>query len=297
MRTEKEMFDLILGVAANNDRIRAVFINGSRANPKAPKDMFQDYDIVYVVTETRSFLDNKDWISVFGELAVLQEPDSNDVGFDTKRDFERSYGWLMLFKDGNRIDLTIQTKEAMLETYKTDKLTVPLLDKDDCLPEIPAPSDEDYWVKKPTELQYSSCCNEFWWCLNNVAKGIARDHLPYVMGMYNVFVRDMLVRMIDWYIGINTGFGVSVGTGGKYYKKYLPADLYEMYVKTYSDGNYDNLWTGIFTACRLFKILAVPVAEYFGYKYNENEETNMLEYLDRVKEFVMNGEMNCEEKN
>ncbi len=56
----------------------------------------------------------------------------------------------MQFTDENRIDLHIQTLEVLIKEYGRDKLTVPLLDKDNCLPQIPAPSDEDYWVKKPT---------------------------------------------------------------------------------------------------------------------------------------------------
>lgn len=274
---------LILDVASNDERIRAVYMNGSRANPNVTKDIYQDYDIVYVVTETKSFLEDRDWISVFGELAICQEPDKIDMVFGKQIDVSRSYTWLMLFKDGNRIDLHIQTKEAMLEEYTNDKLTIPLLDKDNCLPKIPPPSDIDYWVKKPTELQYSSCCNEFWWCLNNVAKGIARDQLPYAMWMYNVIVRDMLHKMIDWYIGINTDFSVSVGFSGKYYKKYLPFDLYDMYVKTYSDGHYDNFWSAIFTACELFRTVGLYVAERFGFTYNRDEDKNMMEYLNRIK--------------
>lgn len=46
MRSEKEMFELILGVAERDDRIRAVFMNGSRADANSRKDIFQDYDIV-----------------------------------------------------------------------------------------------------------------------------------------------------------------------------------------------------------------------------------------------------------
>ena len=55
MRNEKEMYDLILGIAQNDERIRAVIMNGSRANPNAPADIFQDYDIVYIVTDIASF--------------------------------------------------------------------------------------------------------------------------------------------------------------------------------------------------------------------------------------------------
>lgn len=49
MRKEQEMFDLILQVAKENEDVRAVILNGSRANPNAPKDQYQDYDIIYTV--------------------------------------------------------------------------------------------------------------------------------------------------------------------------------------------------------------------------------------------------------
>lgn len=59
MRSEKEMYDLILDIAKRDERIRAVYMNGSRANPNIKKDIFQDYDIVYVVTETKTFIEDK----------------------------------------------------------------------------------------------------------------------------------------------------------------------------------------------------------------------------------------------
>jgi aminoglycoside 6-adenylyltransferase len=291
LRSEKEMFDLILSIAQADQRVRAVYMNGSRANPIVQKDIYQDYDIVYVVTETGSFINDKDWVSVFGEIAIVQEPDNNDFGWGIKANFDRSYTWLMLFKDGIRIDLNIQIKEVMLEEYSEDSLTIPLLDKDNCLPKIPDSNDKYYHVKKPTESQYKGCCNEFWWCLNNVAKGIARDQLPYAMWMYNVIVRDMLVKMIDWYIGVNNDFSVNVGMSGKYYKKYLPKEIYDMYTKTYSDSDYNNFWAAIFTACELFRKIAQPVAEHFGYTYKIAEDINMLEYLNKVRNYDSNIEL------
>lgn len=54
MRTEKEMYDLILDIAQKDERIRAVYMNGSRTNTNVQIDIFQDYDIVYIVTETKS---------------------------------------------------------------------------------------------------------------------------------------------------------------------------------------------------------------------------------------------------
>lgn len=281
MRTEKEMFDLILGIAEADERIRAVYMNGSRANPNVKKDPYQDYDIAYVVTETQSFLSDKSWISVFGDIAMVQEPDSNDLGWGQNADYNRAYTWLMLFKDGNRIDLHIQVKEAMLEEYIKDSLTVPLLDKDSILPSIPPSNDKDYWIKEPTKSRYDGCCNEFWWCLNNVAKGIVRDQMPYAMRMYHEIVHIELDKMLEWYIGIKTDFFISVGMWGKYFKNYLPSALYELYLKTYS--NYEGLWTAIFTACELFRTVASAVGYHFGYAYNQSDDDNMMQYLMKMK--------------
>lgn len=72
MRNEKEMYELILSIAKKDKRIRAVYMNGSRANPNIKKDIFQDYDIVYVVTETKSFIEDKKWTINFENLLFFK---------------------------------------------------------------------------------------------------------------------------------------------------------------------------------------------------------------------------------
>lgn len=283
MRTEQEMFDLILNVAKNDDRVRAVYMNGSRTNPNVVKDKYMDYDIVFVVTQTQPFLEDKSWINIFGEIAIVQEPDSNDLGWGMDHDFTRSYGWLILFKDGNRIDLHIEVKECTVENYLADTLCIKLLDKENILPDIPDPNDSMYHIKRPTKPQYDGCCNEFWWCLNNIAKGIARDQMPYAQRMYMQVVHIELEKMIEWYIASQHNFCVSTGMWGKYFKKYLSDELYEQYLKTYSNGDYENLWNAIFTACDLFKNIAVKVAGDCDFVYNEQDGINILEYLNNIK--------------
>ncbi len=260
MRSEKEMMEIILSTAKKDERIRAVYMNGSRTNPNVPKDIYQDYDIVFVVTETDSFLADKDWIGGFGKPLIVQEPDLNDNAWGEQHDFSRRYAWLILLEDGNRLDLVIEIKEEAQKNFI-----------------------EDYHLKKPNEAQYRACCNNFLWCLNNVAKGIARDELPYAMEMYNCVVRNDLKDMISWYIGINTGFSVSVGKMGKHFKKFLTQELYTMYAQTYSDSSYENFWAAIFIACELFRSIAPEVADYFGYTYNWQDDKNMATYLNRVK--------------
>jgi aminoglycoside 6-adenylyltransferase len=76
-------------------------------------------------------------------------------------------------------------------------------------------------VKKPTEQNFLDTCNEFWWCLNNVAKGLWREEIPYVMDMLNYCIRPQLIRLMEWKIGFDTNFTVSVGKSGKYMYRWL----------------------------------------------------------------------------
>ncbi|MDZ5472250.1 aminoglycoside 6-adenylyltransferase [Bacillus sp. 31A1R] len=283
MRNEKEMFELILGIAEKDERIRAVYMNGSRTNPNAPKDMFQDYDIVFVVTETATFIKDKNWIRNFGDLLMLQEPEKMDKEMGMDVDLDRSYGYLMLLTDGNRIDLHIETKDSMIDGYRRDKLTVPLMDKDHILPSIPLPTDIDYHVKKPSEAMFVSCTNNFWWCLQNVAKGIWRDELPYAKLMFEYNTRVALDQMVSWWIGTKYNFQVSTGKLGKYFKNHLPESYWEMYLKTYSDHNYENFWESIFVTCELFRLLAVEVADHLSFSYPFEDDQNMTNYLTHVR--------------
>lgn len=279
MRTEQEMFDLILHIAKGDERIRAVLLTGSRANALCPKDAYQDYDIVYFVADVAPFYNNMEWITaMFGKPAVKQLPELNTHPLLPPVN-DGHFTYLMLFEDGNRIDLTIE-KSAYIDNGEP---AVILLDKDGFLPDIKV-DDCFFNIKKPDEAIYHDTCNEFWWCLNNVAKGIVRDELPYVMEMFNHHVRDMLNQMVEWHIGIQHDFNVSAGKMGKYFKKYLSDELYEQYANTFCDSNYDNIWGAVFTACDLFRRMAVEVAQHFEYTYDQEEDRQMMGYIRSIKD-------------
>lgn len=277
MRGEKEIFGLIIKTAEEDERIFAVLLMGSRADPNAPADVYQDYDICYFAKDVAPFYNNMDWIcEKFGKPAIVQLPESMRI---VPPEGDGYCTFLMIFEDGVRIDLTVDSRE-----YIDDgEPAVVLLDKCGFLPKLPPP-DGNFWnIKPPTQKLFSDCCNEFWWCLNNTAKGIARNELPYAMEMYNTIVRGMLNKMVEWYIGVNTDFSVSAGKMGKYFIRYLPVEIYDLYVKTYSDGSYDNFWEAVYTMCLLFRTAALHVADKAGFSYNGEEETGMLNYMNMVK--------------
>ena len=265
MRKEKEMFDLIISTAQRDDRIRAVYMNGSRTNKKVKKDLLQDYDIVYVVKQNRPFYEDKYWIDIFGERLYMQYPDEIDRCNGIEVNFDKRYGWLIQFKDGNRLDLHVVPVEEV--DIKSDKLCIILLDKDGLLPAIPEPSDEDYLIKRPTQDEFYACCNEFWWCLNNIAKGLWREEIPYVHRVLYDGSHPELVKLLNWKIGYETNFQVSTGKASKYLKEYLSADIWNKFLKTYINGELNDIWNSIFIMCDLFQNTALEVAIHSGFFY------------------------------
>ena len=254
-------------------------MNGSRANPNAPRDIFQDYDVVYIVTEVSSFKHDANWIKRFGELMIMQMPDDMR---DPPPNDDDSFAYLMQFADGNRIDLTLYPI-ARLNQLGKDSLSVLLLDKDEIIRPLAPSNDSDYLPQPPTPKAFADCCNEFWWVCPYVAKGLWREEIIYAKFMLDQIVRKQLMKMLTWHIGVRTRFSQNPGAFGKYFKQYLDPELWDLLQKTYSDARYDNTWEALNTMCNLFRVIAVPVAEHFGFDYPHGDDERVSTHLKHVR--------------
>ena len=134
MRTEQEIMDLIIGVAKADERIRAVLLVGSRANPSATKDFYQDYDITYFVAEITPFFNNPAWVEErFGKPLIMQMPEVMRYP-----EGDGQFNYMMIYPDGVRIDLSFEFNEYI----DNGEPAIALLDKDNgrgfyqpCLPQ------------------------------------------------------------------------------------------------------------------------------------------------------------------
>ena len=280
MRSEQEMLELILGTARNDDRIRAVIMSGSRTNPHAPRDVFQDFDITYVVTDVASFRDDPDWIHRFGEIMILQMPEAMQ---DPPPRKDGGFAYLMQFTDGNRIDLGLFPL-AKLQELELDSLSRLLLDKDGVFEPLPPASDRDYLPKPPTTKAFFDCCNEFWWVCPYVARGLWRQEIVYAKHMLEQVVRPQLVKMLTWYVGMETQFTRSPGKFGKYLSQLLEPERWEMLQKTYADASYDATWQALLAMCELFRLVAHAVADRFALDYPRSDDEKVSAHLEHVRQ-------------
>jgi len=278
MRSEAEMFALILNFSHSREDIRAVVMNGSRVNPNVPKDPFQDYDIACYVKDVAAFRGDLNIPRYFGELMILQLPD--DMG-DPELEANSTYAYLMQFMDGNRIDLSFHPLERTA-TIMEDSLSQVLLDKDQRIATLPAPSDRGYWPKPPSAKAFDDCCNEFWWVSVYSAKGLWRGELTYAHCMLDGYVRDELMKMLTWYFGIKTSFEKAAGKCGKYLKTGLTEAEWQQLEHTYAGSNPEHTWQALFAMGGLFRQIAGGVAQKMGFTYPTQDDERVSAFLQRI---------------
>jgi aminoglycoside 6-adenylyltransferase len=275
-RSSDEIKQLVLSLASQDVRIRAVLLNGSRANSAIPEDPYQDFDIVFLVNEIESFMQEPSWHHVFGEKIIQQIPEEMSFGNENAGP---GFSTLMLFSDTNRIDLTLFPLTHYPDGFRQDSLTIVWLDKDDIVSSIRLPDDTDYHIKRPSEKLFLDTCNEFWWVATYVGKGLMREQVIYAKHMLETVVRPMFFNMASWYIGTETGFAISLGQHGKFMSKYLPPSLYTRLLSTYPDHQISNIWRSLFSMMDLFCEFGVVVADRLGFAFNLVEAMNVNLHL------------------
>lgn len=280
MRTDSQVLEQLLAFARQDEHVRAVVMNGSRVNPNAPKDLFNDYDVVFYVTDPRRYLEDQRWIASFGDLIILQQNDFVEHGLE-------GFIFLMLFSDGVRIDLAFDPL-AYLDHPLEDSLTRVLLDKDGRIPPLPPASDSGYYTQRPSRKAFDEALNEVLWCSSNIAKGIWRDELAYTKFMFDNVVRPPILSLLEWYAAMRHDWAITTGAYGKWLGKFLPPEVWESYTRTYAGADYEEIWAALFEACRLVRLVGGELADHLGYTYPMEDDRRVVAYLERVKTLPRN---------
>ena len=275
MRAETEMLDLILQTAKTL-QVKAVAMSGSRTNPKALKDEFQDYDVVYIVDDFDNLTSDLSWLNRFGKRIIEQE-----VSLGNRRLY------LMLFEDGNRIDLTLCPKEHMKEWVDSESKFIVLEDEKDLF-ESYSPSPKRHWITPATETDFVKSCNEFWWVSAYVVKGICRKQVIYATDHLYGICQQELLKILAWQVASDRG-KVDIGKNYKYLFQYLPAEKEKEFSNLLDFSSIEKLSQSLLATMQLFHREAQRLAQKLGFDYDKEVAEKMIEYAEeRMKKFGNN---------
>ena len=264
MRTESEILNLILHTAKTL-QVEVVAMSGSRTNPKAPKDVFQDYDVVYVVDDLDNLTSNLTWLDQFGTRIIEQH---NILGN------RRLY--LMLFEDDNRIDLTLCPKEYIKEWVEGEADFTVLEDPKGLFAPY-SPNPQRYWTSPASQIDFEKACNEFWWVSAYVVKGICRKQVIYSTDHLYGICQQELLKVLAWQVASDRG-AVDIGKNYKYLFNYLPIEKEKEFSALLDFSSLDKITQSLFTTMQLFHQEAQYLAQKMGFKYEKEVAEKMMRY-------------------
>ena len=264
MRTDTEMMNLILQIADTLE-VEAIALSGSRTNPQVPKDEFQDYDVVYIVENLNDLLSDLSWLDQFGMRLIEQH---NVLGH------RRLY--LMLFEDGNRIDLTLCPKESIQEWVDSEAVFKVLKD-DKGLFDSYIPSPKRYWTAPPTEEEFAASCNEFWWVSAYVVKAIRRNQLIYAIDHLYGICQQELLKVLSWQVTSERG-SVDIGKNYKYLFKYLSDEQEKEFSALLDLSSLEKNSQSLFATMNFFHREASVLAQKMWFTYDQKEAKKMIAY-------------------
>ena len=271
MRTETEMMNLILQISETL-KVEAVALSGSRTNQKVQTDEFQDYDVVYVVDDLDNLTSDLAWLDQFGTRIIEQH---NILGN------RRLY--LMLFEDGNRIDLTLCPKDHIQEWVESEA-DFTVLEDTKGLFETYSPSPERYWITPATETDFEKSCNEFWWVSAYVVKGICRKQVSYATDHLYGICQQELLKILAWQVASDRE-AVDIGKNYKYLFIYLTAEKEKEFSNLLDFSSLDKITQSLFATMQLFHQEAQSLAQKMDFKYEKEVAENMMRY---AKEKLLN---------
>ena len=266
MRAETEMLDLILQTA-KTIQVEAVVMSGSRTNQNAPKDEFQDYDLVYVVDDIDNLTSALSWLDQFGKRIIEQE-----VTLDHRRLY------LMLFEDGNRIDLTLCPKEHIQE-WVDSEAGFTVLEDPEHLFEPYSQNLERFWIHPASETDFEKTCNEFWWVSAYVVKGICRNQLIYATDHLYGICQQELLKVLAWQVASDKGT-VDIGKNYKYLFNYLPTEKEKEFSDLLDFSSVEKLIQSLYATMKLFHQEAQSLAQKMGFDYDKEVTEKMIEYAE-----------------
>ena len=266
MRTETEMMNLILQIAESL-KVDAVALSGSRTDDQAPKDEFQDYDVVYVVDDLDTLTSNLAWLDSFGTRIIEQH---NVLGN------RRLY--LMLFEDGNRIDLTICPKEHINEWVDSEAGFTVLVDEKGLF-ESYSPSSQRFWTSPASETDFEKSCNEFWWVSAYVVKGIYRKQIIYATDHLYGICQQELLKILAWQVARNRGL-VDIGKNYKYLFNYLPSEKEKEFSALLDFSSLYKITQSLLATMEFFHQEAQYLAQKMGFKYEKEVAERMMRYAE-----------------
>jgi aminoglycoside 6-adenylyltransferase len=271
------IYKKFLDYCQKNDKILAVYLEGSRVYAEKYIDDFSDYDFLVIVSDIESFVADDDFLSNFGEILIMQKP-SDSFASHYNYGSKEPYTYLVQYASLERIDLNFVDVSNCLKYIDKSEPMIEILNKGKTSFVEVSNDIKVFNLKKPSEKEYFDCVNEFYWISLYVKKALNRKEYINAIKIYNDYYIKMLMRMIGFRIGFDKDYSVSLGKNYRFIKNYLKLEEYDFIKSLFYVSSVKDLEEKLIKAIEWFEINSKKVSSLLDFEYTD---------YSQVKDFIL----------
>lgn len=282
MNSEKQrLLDGILTWAKSASDVRAVALIGSEARSDGSSDEWSDLDLVLVVRDPALYLSSHDWLADIGAYTLHTVERAPDGKLRERR---------VIFSNGIDVDLIILPAESCRQGLdgtwiggSAQQGMKTFLDKDGVLPPmIPSPSTAQP-AEPPTLPEFQEVISDFWFHVVWTAKKLMRGELWTAKFCCDVYMKRLLLRMVEWHARATAGWDVDVRYGGRFLEQWADSSIVTELGHVFSRYDEDDIWRALFATGNLFRRIAEETAQQLSYDWLAEQGQEAMEWAGKCQ--------------
>ncbi len=275
------LIDKIAVFAHEREDIRAVLIQGSRARKDMPADDWSDLDVSIITTSAEYYISNETWLSQLGGYWLTFTEDTALGGNKERR---------VLFEDGLDVDFAI-TPYEMAHYIKTNGVPEDvkyslgrgfriLIDKDGVLGDLHSMDMKPSPPELPSDREYLELVNDFIYHYVWALKKLNRKEIWAAISCSDGYLKARLLKLIEWHSRTVNGRDYDTWHAGRFVEKWADPRVAEGLKYSFGHFEQEDILRSIKETYKLFRILAIEVAQKLAYEYPIGNEQKVLQWSE-----------------
>jgi aminoglycoside 6-adenylyltransferase len=272
----------IIAWASARPDIRAVLVVGSRARSEPPPDPYGDLDLMIYTTDWREYIQNTDWLALFGLVWVVIQADIGEGRPELLVLYAGGYKLDFAFDRASKLD-EIARLEALPEVL--DRGCRVLVDKDGATARFPPVPARLPPIPPPTPDEFTGMVNTFWYGAVYVAKQIKRNNL-WTVKYRDWTMKQQLLAMLEWHARAAHGWDYDTWYEGKLITRWADPETLAELDQCFGHFDAGDSRRALLATMALFRRIAVETARRLGYAYPAALDEQVTQYVRALNDEI-----------
>lgn len=277
MISYESIIERVISWSEDREDIRAIVIIGSRARDNVPADEWSDLDLVIFALDPSIYIRDTEWVKRIGEPKIV---------FLEKTAVGNELEVRVLFDGGLDVDFAmiptvfLKGDISLFADVASRGMRV-LLDREGVFSNVDL---NNIKIKHnpPEEFKFQNAIKDFWYHAVWVAKKLLRGELWVAKICCDGHMKDILLRMIEWYSLSKNGWDYDVWHRGRFLEQWADKRVLDGLKDAYAYYDRDDIKKALFNTMDLFREISRETAKNLGYTYPLSEDeyaTKLVEEL------------------